>query len=452
MPKKTDGLYDPQFEHDACGVGFVANIKGVRSHDIVEKALQILVNLAHRGACGCDPETGDGAGILTQIPHTFFQKELGAKLPKAGHYGVGMVFLPQDANERGLCEAIINQAVKAEGQTLIAWRNVPVDSRKIGPKSREVEPVIRQFIVGRGANAVDDAMFERKLYVIRKVIEKIVTGKPIQEMDMFYISSLSSRTIVYKGLLMAHQIGLYYKDLANPAFTTALALVHQRFSTNTFPTWPLAHPYRYIAHNGEINTVRGNRNWMRAREAGLTSHLFGEDIKKLSPLVNESGSDSATLDSALELLIAGGRSLPHAMMMLVPEAWGNNEQMDHDRRAFYEYHACMMEPWDGPAAIAFTDGRSIGAILDRNGLRPARYLVTKDDLVVMASETGVLDIPAENIKEKWRLQPGKIFLVDTVAGKIISDDELKNRIIRRRPYGQWLSENKIDLRDLPEGD
>jgi glutamate synthase (NADPH/NADH) large chain len=452
LPPKQ-GLYDPQFEHDACGVGFVANIKGVKSHDIVDKGLQILVNLAHRGACGCDPETGDGAGLLTQIPHAFFQQQLADNtpaLPKAGHYGVGMVFLPRDPTERALCEAIVARVVKEEGQTLIAWRDVPVDNSKIGQKSREVEPVIRQFFVGRGENVVDDNAFERKLYVIRKVIERTAAAKPLREADYFYISSLSSRTIVYKGLLMAHQIGQYYLDLADPNFTTALALVHQRFSTNTFPTWDLAHPYRLIAHNGEINTVRGNRNWMRAREAGLTSKLFGDDIKKLAPLVSEAGSDSATLDNALELLLMGGRSLAHAMMILVPEAWGNNDSMDHERRSFYEYHACMMEPWDGPAAIAFTDGRSIGAILDRNGLRPARYWVTKDDLVVMASETGVLDIPADNIKEKWRLQPGKIFMVDTVAGKIISDDELKNRIVRRRPYGQWLSENKIDLRDLPD--
>jgi glutamate synthase (NADPH) large chain len=449
LPPK-EGLYDPQFEHDACGVGFVANIKGVKSHSIVEQGLQILVNLAHRGACGCDPETGDGAGILTQVPHAFFTKQLDASLPKPGHYGVGMVFLPRDPTERALCEAIVAKAVKDEGQTLLAWRDVPVDNTKIGYASREVEPVIRQFFVGRGPDVMDDGAFERKLYVIRKVVETTVAKKPLKEASYFYICSLSSRTVVYKGLLMAHQISGYYLDLADPNYTTALALVHQRFSTNTFPTWDLAHPYRMIAHNGEINTLRGNRNWMRAREGKLTSPLFGQDIHKIKPLVNETGSDSATLDNALELLLQGGRSLPHAMMMLVPEAWGNNEQMPHDRQSFYEYHACMMEPWDGPAAIAFTDGRSIGAILDRNGLRPARYLVTKDDLVVMASETGVLDIPAENIREKWRLQPGKIFLVDTVAGRIVSDDELKNKIVGRRPYGQWLSENKIDLRSLPD--
>ncbi len=447
---RRDGLYDPQFEHDACGVGFVANMKGAKSHTIVEQGLQILVNLAHRGACGCDPETGDGAGILTQIPHALFQQQMGGALPKAGHYGVGMVFLPRDPGERALCEAIVVKTIKDEGQAFLGWRDVPRDNNKIGKASRDVEPAICQFFVGRGEDIADESDFERKLYIIRKVIENTVSRKPLTEASYFYVCSLSCRTIIYKGLLMAHQIGAYYKDLVDPAFTSALALVHQRFSTNTFPTWDLAHPYRMIAHNGEINTLRGNRNWMRAREARLTSNLFGEDVKKLKPLVNEHGSDSATLDNALELLVMGGRSLPHAMMMLVPEAWGSNEEMDLERRAFYEYHACMMEPWDGPAAIAFTDGRSIGAILDRNGLRPARYLITKDDLVVMASETGVLDIPAENIREKWRLQPGKIFLVDTVAGKIVSDDELKNRTARRRPYAQWLAANKIDLRDLPD--
>jgi glutamate synthase (NADPH/NADH) large chain/glutamate synthase (ferredoxin) len=446
---KQDGLYDPQFEHDACGVGFVANIKGFRSHHVVKQGLQILVNLEHRGASGCDPETGDGAGILLQLPHRFFAAEMPG-LPEEGRYGVGMVFLPQDATERAICEAVIAQTVAEEGQVLFGWRDVPVDSTKIGTKSREVEPRIRQFFVLRSPYITDGDAFERKLFVIRKQVEKRIAGKNLQQADMFYVCSLSSRTIVYKGLLLARQIGQYFLDLADERVTTALALVHQRFSTNTFPTWPLAHPYRFIAHNGEINTVRGNRNWMRAREARLSSPLFGDDIHKIKPLVDDTGSDSATLDNALELLTMGGRSLVHSVMMLVPEAWGTNEQMEAERRAFYEYHACMMEPWDGPAAIAFTDGRVIGAILDRNGLRPARYLVTKDDLVVMASETGVLDIAPERVREKWRLQPGKIFLVDTTEGRIIGDDELKNRICRRKPYRQWVSENKIDLRDLPE--
>jgi glutamate synthase domain-containing protein 2/glutamate synthase domain-containing protein 1/glutamate synthase domain-containing protein 3 len=463
---RPDGLYNPAHEHDACGVGFVANIQGKRSHRIIEQGLTILLNLEHRGACGCDPETGDGAGILLQIPHRMLQTAMDGRLPEEGMYGVGMVFLPRDRVERAICEAIIEAVVEEEGQLFLGWRTVPTDNTQIGTKSREVEPVIRQFFVGAHAlahkrpdsafppaadfvNEEGDA-FERKLYVIRKRIERKVAGKQLREAGYFYIPSLSSRTIVYKGLLLANQIGRYYLDLQSEEMETALALVHQRFSTNTFPTWDLAHPYRMIAHNGEINTLRGNRNWMRARQARLTSSVFGDDVRKLIPLVNEEGSDSATLDNALELLVRGGRSLPHAIMMLIPEAWGSDEHMDPDRRAFYEYHACMMEPWDGPAAVAFSDGRLIGAVLDRNGLRPARYLVTKDNLAVMASETGVLDIPEENIAHKWRLQPGRIFLVDTVAGRIVSDEELKQRICRRAPYRQWLSENKIELRDLPD--
>ncbi len=449
----VEGLYDPQFEHDACGVGFVAHIQGKQSHDIVEKALGVLVNLAHRGACGCDPETGDGAGILLQVPHAFFQAELAAQgvmLPEAGRYGVGMLFLPRDVQERQQCEAAVERLLIEEGQTVLAWRDVPVDDTKIGEVARSVEPVIRQIFVGLGENTADEDAFERKLYVSRKRIENAVVALGLQEEGYFYISSLSCRTIVYKGLLMAHQIADFYRDLNDPRLVTALALVHQRFSTNTFPTWPLAHPYRFIAHNGEINTLRGNRNWMRAREAQLKSDLFGEDIHKIKPLVNTTGSDSATLDNALELLALGGRSLPHAMMMLIPEAWGSDEQMDPDRRAFYEYHACLMEPWDGPAAVAFTDGRSIGAVLDRNGLRPARYLVTEDDLVVMASETGVIDVDPARVRHKGRLQPGRIFLVDTVQGRIISDEEIKQTICTQQPYRQWLAENKIDLQNLPD--
>lgn len=446
----AEGLYDPENEHDACGVGFVVNIKGVKSHQIVEQALEILVNLEHRGACGCDPETGDGAGILLQVPHTMFQRQMDGRLPDAGKYGVGMVFLPTDPIERRVCEAVIEKAVEDEGQKFIAWRDVPVDNTRIGWKSREMEPVIRQCFIGRSAGIPDDEAFERKLFVIRKVIERIIPTKHLAAESFFYICSLSARTIVYKGLLLARQISGFYKDLAEPDLATALALVHQRFSTNTFPTWPLAHPYRILAHNGEINTLRGNRNWMRAREAQLRSDLFGDDVSKITPLVTETGSDSAAIDNAVELLVRGGRSLPHAMMLLVPEAWAGNDLMDPDRRAFYEYNACVMEPWDGPAALAFTDGRVVGALLDRNGLRPARYLVTKDDVVVMASETGVLNIPAENIREKWRLQPGRIFLVDTEQGRIIGDDELKDKIVHRHPYGKWLEDNRIDLAQLPE--
>ncbi len=444
------GLYDPEYEHDGCGVGFVADIKGRRSHRIVEQALEILLNLEHRGACGCDPETGDGAGILSQIPHRLFARVAPVPLPDVGHYGVGMVFLPRDPTERAICEAVIEHVVRTEGQAFLGWRDVPVARDTIGTKARETEPAIRQFFVGRSPDIASREAFEHRLYVIRKTVFRTLESKGLRLFSDFYVCSLSSRTVVYKGLLLARQIAGYYLDLADPDFDTAMALVHQRFSTNTFPSWPLAHPYRMIAHNGEINTLRGNRNWMRARQARLTSSVFGDDVRKLIPLVNEVGSDSATLDNALELLVMGGRCLAHALMMLVPEAWGANEDMDPERRAFYEYHACIMEPWDGPAAIAFCDGVRVGAILDRNGLRPARYLVTHDDLVVMASETGVLDIEPQRIREKWRLQPGRIFMVDTEEGRIVSDDELKDRIVRRRPYGQWLSENKIDLRDLPD--
>ena len=445
-----EGLYHPEYEHDACGVGFVVNIQGKKSHTIVEQGIQILENLVHRGASGSDPETGDGAGILIQIPHRFFLRVRDGNLPDEGYYGVGMVFLPRDERDRALCEAAIETVTKEEGQLFLGWREVPVDNTVIGSSSRAVEPVIKQFFIGRAKHLPDQEAFERKLFVIRKVIENRVVRLHLKQPEYFYICSLSSRTIVYKGLLLAHQISGFYLDLAQPDVVTALALVHQRFSTNTFPTWPLAHPYRMIAHNGEINTLRGNRNWMRAREAQLRSPLFGDDVKKLTPLVTETGSDSATLDNALELLVRGGRSLAHAMLMLIPEAWGNHQFMDEDRKAFYEYHACIMEPWDGPAAVAFTDGRQIGAMLDRNGLRPARYLVSKDDLVVMASETGVMDIPDENIRSKWRLQPGKIFLVDTEEGRIIDDEEIKERIVHQKPYRQWLIQNRIDLSKLPD--
>ncbi len=447
------GLYDPQYEHDSCGVGFVAHIKGKKSHSIVQKALGVLENLAHRGATGCDSETGDGAGILLQIPHDFFADQLAVQsitLPEYGHYGVGMVFLPNDSAERERCEVELKRFIGEEGQTVLAWRDVPVDNTKIGKSAREVEPVIRQIFIGRGANCPDENSFERKLYVIRRQVENIIAASNLRQGAYFYISSLSCRTVVYKGLLLAHQISAFYSDLRDPALISALALVHQRFSTNTFPTWPLAHPYRYIAHNGEINTLRGNRNWMRAREAQLSSELFGSDIKKLSPLVNMDGSDTATLDNAVELLITAGRSVTHAMMMLIPEAWGSADQMDPAQRAFYEYNACLMEPWDGPAAVAFTDGIQIGAVLDRNGLRPARYLITEDDLVVLASETGVIGIDPSQVREKGRLQPGKIFLVDTNEGRIITDDEIKRTVCSRHPYGQWLLDNKVDLRDLPD--
>ncbi|MDX2284044.1 MAG: glutamate synthase large subunit [Bacteroidia bacterium] len=447
-------MYDPQFEHDACGVGFVAHIKGKRSHEIVRMGLEILHNLEHRGACGCDPETGDGAGILMQIADGFFRRECGrlkVALPPEGEYGIGMVFLPQDPEARRRCEEIIERTVRREGQRFLGWRTVPTSNHKIGFQARAAEPFIRQFFVGKSATLPDTAALERKLFVIRKVIEnEVAQATGIPDTSHFYIPSLSARTIIYKGLLLPGQMTAYYLDFNDPGLESAIALVHQRFSTNTFPSWPLAHPYRYIAHNGEINTVRGNRNWMRAREAGLTSNVLGEDLFKLYPLVSQESSDSATLDNAIELLLAAGYSLPQAMMILIPEAWSQNDLMDEKRRAFYEYHACLMEPWDGPAAVAFTDGRQIGAVLDRNGLRPARYTVTTDDLVILASETGVIEVEAERIVERGRLQPGRMFLVDTTVGRILPDEEVKRSIASGDEYGKWLEENRIDLDVLPE--
>jgi glutamate synthase domain-containing protein 2/glutamate synthase domain-containing protein 1/glutamate synthase domain-containing protein 3 len=446
------GLYDPRLEHDACGIGFVANIKGHRSHDIIVKGIQVLVNLTHRGACGCDPETGDGAGVLIQIPHAFFAREcarLGFTLPPAGEYGVGMTFLPVERHPRLLCEGIIERIVREEGLTVLGWRDTPIEGSAIGRVARASQPYIQQILVGR-AKAMTEEELERKLYIVRKRAEAEIAASDVPDKDFFYIPSLSARTIVYKGLLLAPQIANFYPELSDPEVVSALCLVHQRFSTNTFPTWQLAHPFRYIAHNGEINTLRGNVNWMHARQSVLASPLFGGEIKKLFPIIQAGGSDSANFDNALELLIMGGRSIEHAMAMLIPEAWSSNPHMNPEKRAFYEYHASLMEPWDGPAAIAFTDGRSIGATLDRNGLRPARYLVTEDDLIIMASETGVLPVKPENVKLKGRLQPGKMLLVDTSEGRIISDKELKRSLYRRSPYELWLRENQITLDQLPE--
>ena len=446
------GLYHPANERDACGIGFVANIKGQKSHDIIVKGIQVLVNLTHRGACGCDPETGDGAGVLIQIPHKFFAREcasLGFSLPEPGEYGVGMVFLPVEKQDRLQCEGILERIASEEGLHVIGWRDTPIDGSAIGRVARNSQPYIEQIFIRRGTEMTEDQL-ERKLYVVRKRAEIEIANSDVPDKDFFYIPSLSCRTIVYKGLLLAPQIAKFYGELSDPDVMSALCLVHQRFSTNTFPSWPLAHPYRYVAHNGEINTLRGNVNWMYARQSILASPLFGDDIKKLFPIVTPGGSDSASFDNVLELLYLAGRDLPHAMAMLIPEAWASNEHMHPEKKAFYEYHASLMEPWDGPAAIAFTDGRVIGATLDRNGLRPARYLVTHDDLVVMASETGVLAIKPEDVRMKGRLQPGKMLLVDTVAGEIVPDKELKRRLYSRRPYGQWLKENQIHLKDLPE--
>jgi glutamate synthase (ferredoxin) len=453
------GLYDPWYEHDACGVGFVVDLKGRKSHDIVEKAIRVLLNLGHRGACGCEKNTGDGAGILMQMPHRFLLKEcdrLKIHLPAYGEYGVGMVYLPTDAHDRRHCEGLFEQVVREEGQRVLGWRTVPTDNAPIGPTAKKAEPVIRQIFIGREAHGLppvglqDDLAFERRLYIIRKRVENAVKSSTIAQRNMFYVPSLSYKTIIYKGMLKADQITPYYLDLVDPAVETALAMVHSRFSTNTFPNWARAHPYRYLCHNGEINTLRGNINWMHARQSLFASPLFGDEIKKIVPVIDSGGSDSAMFDNALEMLTLTGRSLPHAVMMMIPEPWSGHESMSPEKKAFYEYHSCLMEPWDGPASIAFTDGLRIGAVLDRNGLRPSRYYVTKDDLVVMASEVGILDIPPERVLLKGRLQPGRMFLVDIEQGRIIADEELKQKIATEKPYAEWLRDNLVALEELPE--
>ena len=452
MPEQQ-GLYSPSNEHDACGVGFIAHIKGQKSHNIVRQGLQILANLTHRGATGYDPKLGDGAGILIQLPDAFLRKEadkLSITLPAVGDYACGTIFLPQSQNGRDACESIVARIVHEEAQTLLGWRDVPRDNSNIADAARLVEPVMRQVMIARGDSTVDQNAFERKLFVIRKRIEHAVSALKLDDNSQFYIPSLSSRTIVYKGMLLANEVGIYYKDLQDETMVSALALVHQRFSTNTFPAWDLAHPFRMIAHNGEINTMQGNVNWMAARHAAMRSALIGEDLEKVWPLIVDGQSDSAAFDNALELLVAGGYSLPHAMMMLIPEAWSSNTLMDEERRAFYEYHAALMEPWDGPAAVAFTDGRMIGATLDRNGLRPARYLVTDDDHVMMASEMGVLTFPQEKIIKKWRLQPGKMLLIDMEQGRIIDDTEVKNELAQAKPYKEWIAKSRYFLGDLPK--
>ena len=447
------GLYDPANEHDACGVGFVAHIHGQRHHDIVAQGLKILENLDHRGAVGADKLMGDGAGILIQIPDDFFRAEMAAQgvhLPPPGEYGVGMIFLPKEQASRLACQQEMERAIKAEGQVLLGWRDVPVDAEMpMSPTVRKTEPVIRQVFIGRGADVIVPDALERKLYVIRKTASAAIQRLKLTHSREYYVPSMSCRTIIYKGLLLADQVGKYYKDLQDPRTVSALALVHQRFSTNTFPEWPLAHPYRMVAHNGEINTVKGNFNWMRAREGVMKSPVLGDDLKKLYPISFEGQSDTATFDNALELLTMSGYPLAHAAMMMIPEAWEQHEQMDARRRAFYEYHAAMIEPWDGPAAMVFTDGKQIGATLDRNGLRPARYIVTDDDLVVMASESGVLPIPENRIVKKWRLQPGKMFLIDLEQGRIVDDEELKKQFAHARPYRQWIDNVRVRLDSIP---
>ncbi|MCC7042218.1 MAG: glutamate synthase subunit alpha, partial [Acidobacteria bacterium] len=454
------GLYDPRHEHDACGVGFLVHIKGQRSHAIVENALQLLINLLHRGASGSEVNTGDGAGILIQMPDLFFRKEaarLGFVLPAEGGYGTGLIFLPREAGARATIEATFEGIVREEGQVVLGWRDVPTDPSSLGPSAVAVAPAFRQMFIGRGptmaapgASSEGDLAFERKLYVIRKRVEHAIDGLDLPSKQAFYVVSLSSRTFIYKGMLIADQVAAMFPDLTDPDMQSALALVHQRFSTNTFPSWPLAHPYRLVAHNGEINTLRGNINWMKAREALCQSDVFGDDLKKILPVIREGGSDTATFDNVLEFLVMSGRSLPHAILMMIPEPWSNHEGMSPARRAFYEFHSSLMEPWDGPASIAFTDGTVIGAVLDRNGLRPSRYCVTRDDLVIMASETGVIEVAPENVLIRERLHPGKIFLVDTAQGRIVDDEEVKDRLAAEHPYADWLAENLVAIEDLPD--
>ena len=450
LPEKQ-GLYDPQFEHDACGVGFVCQMKGKRSHEIIQQALTILVNLDHRGACGCEVNTGDGAGILMQVPHGFLKKvttPLKIVLPEPGQYGVAMAYASPDSKVREASAKVFERIVAEEGQKMLGWRDIPTDNSSLGHTAVKSEPFMRQAFIQRGAGCADEQAFERKLYIIRKRAHaELRTAKSD---DFWYCASLSCRTMIYKGMLMPEQVGKYFLDLQDPDMDTALELVHSRFSTNTFPSWERSHPYRYIAHNGEINTLRGNVNWMNAREPMLESELFHDDIKKILPIVNTNGSDSAMFDNVFELLVMGGRSLPHAMMMMIPEPWGGHESMSEEKKAFYEYHSCLMEPWDGPASVAFTDGTMIGATLDRNGLRPSRYYVTKDDLVIMASEAGVLPIEPERIASKGRLQPGRMFIVDMEQGRIVPDEEIKARIAAEQPYRQWLNDNLIKLSDIAD--
>lgn len=452
LPPKQ-GLYDPQYERDACGMGFVAHIKGRKSHEIVEQALSLLINMEHRGGQGAEPNSGDGAGILLQIPHDFFARESGAlgfALPEPGQYAVGMVFLTQDDSRRAEHEALLEGIAAEEGLSVIGWRTVPTDDSTLGISAKRVKPFVRQVFIGRPAALADDLAYERKLYVLRKRAEKAIRYSGIPEGEIFYVPSLSSKKIIYKGMLTTEQVGHFYTELHDPALVSAIALVHSRFSTNTFPSWERAHPFHYLIHNGEINTLRGNENWMHARQTLFESELFGDDLEKVKPVINHDGSDTGKFDNTFEFMYLAGRPLAHCAMMMVPEPWQNDELMDDDKRAFYEYHSTLMEPWDGPAAMGFTDGVQIGAVLDRNGLRPARYCVTKDDIIIMASEAGVIEIPQEEIVLKDRLRPGRMLMVDTKEGRIIADEELKKAIVSEHPYREWLSEHLIDLEELPE--
>lgn len=452
LPPKQ-GLYDPQFEKDACGMGFVANIKGIKSHTIIQQALTVLENMEHRGGQGSEPSTGDGAGIMLQIPHAFFVRELkglGIELPANGDYAVGMLFMSQDENIRAGHERELERIIREEGQTLLGWRTVPTNDEKLGASAKAVKPYVRQVFIGKNSGIKDELSFERKIYVIRKRAEQVIRYSGGEGADTFYFSSMSSKKVVYKGMLTTEQVRSFYTDMNDEAMETAIALVHSRFSTNTFPSWERAHPYRYLIHNGEINTLRGNVNWMHARQTMCESELFGADMDKIKPIINPDGSDTAMFDNTLEFLYLSGRSLPYVAMMMVPEPWSNHESMSDDRKAFYEYHSCLMEPWDGPAAMAFTDGTQIGAILDRNGLRPARYYVTKDDVIILGSEAGTVPVDPENILYKDRLRPGRMLLVDTKEGRIISDEEVKAQVAAENPYREWLDEHLVGLDDLPE--
>lgn len=451
--RKRMGLYDSGYEHDACGVGFVVNIKGEKSHEIIRQGLTVLFNLDHRGARGAESDTGDGAGIMIQIPHEFMNKvcsDQGIILPPPGEYAVGMVFLPQEPARRAECEKLITKIIHEEGQTLLGWRTVPTCDATLGNSAKQCKPYIRQLFIGRNPEIDNTLIFERKLYVIRKRAEKAIRYSGMSVYESFYVASLSARTIVYKGMLTPEQVGRFYTDLSNPLMKSALALIHSRFSTNTFPSWERAHPNRYVIHNGEINTIRGNVNWMHARESMFKAEIFGEDIGKITPIISADGSDSSMFDECLEFLTLAGWSLPQAMMMMIPEPWSKHENMDAEKKAFYEYHACLMEPWDGPASMAFSDGEIVGAVLDRNGLRPSRYYVTKDGLIILASEAGVIEIAPERILKKGRLQPGRMLLIDTKAGRIITDEELKKKLATAHPYREWLDRYLITLNDLEE--
>ena len=444
----NQGLYDSRFEKDSCGVGFVCNIKGKKSNSIIKEGLRVLERLAHRGAVGADPDTGDGAGVLIQMPHEFFKKvavDFKIDLLSPGSYGTGLVFLPTDTEERTFCKNVFLKVTKEEEQVFLGWREVPVDNSDIGEGAKSAEPVIEQAFIQKNAGIKDPLAFERKLYVIRRRVENIIRDSQLKQKTFFYITNISSRTFSYKGLLMPHQVERFFPDLTDEDIKSAIILVHSRYSTNTFPTWDLAQPFRFLAHNGEINTLRGNINWMRAKERLIRSPFFGEDIEKIKPVVVPGGSDSACIDNVCELLMLGGRSLAHTMMMLIPAAWEQNKFLDADLKAFHKYHVCLMEPWDGPASIALTDGTCIGAVLGRNGLRPSRYIITKNDLVVMASEVGVLDIKPEDVLCSGRLEPGKIFFVDTDRGRIINDREIKETISSQKPYKKWLEQNLVEL-------